>query len=126
MAEFLKAVFPEIVGGLLAILCAIIGAKLATSGERRRDRRRELLDVYTGFFAAYYNFVTDDRSKEYSVQLIASFERLRLLCSKRSEKIIVELAPLLTSDPLQIDELAKKISLLREAAKEDLRHAERK
>ena len=126
MADFLKAVSPEMVGGLLAILCAVIGAKIATSASKNQARKRELLDAYAELFAAYYNFVADDRSKENSVQLMVSVERVRLLCSEKSERIITALAPLLTSDPLQIDELAKKISQLREAAKEDLRCANRK
>lgn len=126
MVGFIVSVLPEIVGGIMAIMCAVIGAKIATSATKNQARKSELMDAYAALFAAYYSFVADDRSKENSVKIMVSMDRVRLLCSEKSEQIITEFAPLLTSDPLQIDELAKKISRLREAAKEDLRNTNRK
>jgi hypothetical protein len=122
MEDVLNAAFPEFVGGIMAVICAVIGAKIAISAAKRQERKKNLLDAYAELFSAYYDLVADDKSEKNSVHFMVSVERVRLLCSERSERLITELAPLLTSDPLQIDELAKKISQLREAAKEDLRH----
>lgn len=126
MTDFLKAASPEIAGGLLAILCAVIGARIATSASRKQARKKELLETYTELFAAYYALVADERSEKSSIQFMAAVERVRLLCSEKSDRIITELTPLFTADPLPLDSMAKYISQLREAAKEDLRHADRK
>ena len=123
MADFLKAAFPEIAGGLLAILCAVIGAKIATSASRKQANKKELLETYAELFAAYYALVADERSEKNSVQFLVAVERVRLLCSAKADRIITELTPLFTADPLPLDEMSEYIRQLREAAREDLRHA---
>lgn len=79
MTDFLKSASPEIAGGLLAILCAVIGARIATSASRKQARKKELLETYTELFAAYYALVADERSEKSSIQFMAAVERVRLL-----------------------------------------------
>lgn len=122
MADFLVSVASEIIGGLLAILCAVVGAKIATSATRKQSRRKELLEAYADLFASYYALVADEVSEKNSVQFMASIEKCRMLCSRQADKIIAELAPLFTSNPIPLGKMSMLISQLREAARKDLSH----
>ena len=112
-------------GGLLAIVCAVIGAKLATSATRRIDRAKALRDVYADIFAAYFT-CTIDLSDENILRLVTAVERGMLICCEPSISLMREAIRVLAQDRPDLNTLSSIISKLRMSAKEDVRNAERK
>ncbi len=125
MLAWLQSVFPELVGGIMAILCAVIGAKIASRSTERQILRKDLLDAYAAVFAGYYACIPND-SEEAAVNLIASIERACLICSPESEAIMRQMVPMLLSDKRDYDAIGTVMSELRGEAKKDARKTQRK
>lgn len=125
MKDFLVSVVPELIGGLLAIICAIIGAKIATSSSEQRERKKELMGVYSEVFANYYACALNP-SDEHKLRLVVSIERAGLVCSKKSEAIMEKILLLISEESMDIKALSEQIKELRISSKEDVRNAHRK
>lgn len=125
MSDFLISISAELTGGLLAIVCAVIGAKLATSATRRIDRAKALRDVYADIFAAYFT-CTIDLSEENILRLVTAVERGMLICCEPSISLMHEAIRVLAQDEPDLNILSSIISKLRTSAKEDVGNAERK
>lgn len=125
MFEWLKSAAPEFVGGILAIICAVIGAKIASHATERQILRKDLLDAYAAVFAGYYTCIPND-SDELVVRLIAAIERACLICSPESEALMRQMVPMLLSDKRDYDAIGAVMSELRREAKKDARKTKRK
>lgn len=125
MSELLASVVPEFVGGLLALLCAFVGAKMATKSGEKLERSKSLRNAYADVFAGYYSYLTED-SDENILLLVTATERAMLICSEKSEKIMIDIVALLLTHPADSTGLGEKMQSLRASAKEDVRHANRK
>lgn len=117
-----ESIVPEFIGGLMAIVCAIIGAKIATQSSEKQARTKALQIAYGDVFAGYYAYLMDD-SDEGIFQFVSAIERACLICSPEAEKTMREAISVLAAKPKDIKELGRKISLLREQAKKDVRKA---
>ena len=88
MTEFLKTIAPDFVGGILALVCAVVGAKIATSASNKRAEKDALCKVYADVFSGIYKVITTDPTDEAIFSFVTAVERARLLCSKESEEIL--------------------------------------
>lgn len=109
----------EIIGGGMAIICAIIGAKMATRSSKTLERGIALRDAYADVFAAYYKFLKD-HSDEKALQIAIAMERAMLLCSAQSEELMKEITELLFREAENMEELGEEIQRLRVLAKKDV------
>ena len=125
MSAWLQSAFPEFIGGIMAIVCAIIGAKMASRSTERQAQRRDLLDAYAAVFADYYACIAND-SEPAVVALITSIERACLICSPTSESLMRQLVPMLLADKRDYTAIGKTMTVLRGEAKKDARKANRK
>lgn len=121
----LESTIPEFVGGLMAIMCAVIGAKMATNASERQIRTKELRDAYSDVFSGYYSCMMD-MSDDSVKRLVTAIERTCLICPQETEKIMVDTIVVLSKEPLDTKKLGEKIQLLREQAKKDVGKAKRK
>ena len=87
MLKLLESAIPEFVGGLLALLCAIVGAKIATKSGERQERTKSLQNAYADVFAGYYICMMESSDKNI-LSLVIAIERATLICSKRSAEIM--------------------------------------
>lgn len=122
MLDMLINILPEIIGGLLAILCAIIGAKIATESNSSLAYEKELRDAYADVFAGYYARLESD-SGEALVKLITAIERACLICSAESERIMRQTVPIVSEIDINASALGVYIRRLREEAKKDVKNA---
>lgn len=121
----LESIIPEFVGGLMAIVCAVIGAKMATNASEKQNKAKELREAYSDVFAGYYSCMmnmSDDSVK----CLVTAIERTCLICSTEAEQIMVDTIVVLSEEPLDTKKLGEKIQLLREQAKKDVGKTKRK
>lgn len=119
MIEYLKLVLPEFTGGLLALICAVVGAEIATKSNERQHRRRELQNAYASVFSGYYACMVEMSAKNL-LELVSAMEMTCLICSPASERTIRETVSILAKDPLDGEKLGGQIQLLREQAKKDI------
>lgn len=124
MLKFFESVMPELIGGFMAIICAVIGAKMATRSSETREWRKSLQNAYADVFSRFFACVVEN-SDENALAFITAEERLRLICSSRSEQIIDESIPILAKDNPDFDKLGACIKKLRKSAKEDLEQYQR-
>lgn len=115
----------ELVGGVMAIICAVIGARMATRSSKAQEWHKSLQDAYADVFARYFACMVEN-SDENALAFITAEERLRLICSSESEQIIEESIPILAEDNPDLEKLGACIQKLRKSAKEDLEHYQRK
>jgi hypothetical protein len=125
MERFLTSVAPELVGGFLAIICAVIGAKIATKSSEHQVHKKELIDAYSEVLSNCY-ICALDLSDKHKMQLIVSAERAGLICSESSEQIMRNMLLLLADENPNIEEFSEQIKNLRISAKEDVSNANRK
>lgn len=119
MLESLEAAIPECVGGLLALLCAIVGAKIATKSGKQQERAKSLQSAYADVFAGYYACMMENSDKNI-LNLVIAIERATLICSKRSAEIMKKAIFQLSKEPVDIQELGGIICQLRDSAAKDL------
>lgn len=81
MNELIKSVSPEIIGGLLALASAIIGAKIATKANKQETKAKELREAYADVFSGYYACMVE-MSGEDVYKLVRYRARLSNLFSK--------------------------------------------
>ncbi len=118
----LESIIPEFIGGLMAIVCAVIGARIATKSSEKQTKSKALQEAYANVFAGYYICMMNTSDKAI-LNLASSIERAFLLCSPDAEEIMKETISILASSPLDAEKLAEKIFALRKQAKEDVRNA---
>ena len=123
MNELIKSVSPEIIGGLLALATAVIGAKIATKANKQETKAKELREAYADVFSGYYACMVE-MSGEDVYKLVTAIERACLICSQKSETIMRDAIPTLAKEPLDISALGEQMLRLREEAKKDVRNAE--
>ena len=119
MLELVLSVVPEFVGGILALMCAVIGAKIATISSERQSKRQDLQRAYAEVFAGYYACM-NEKTDENLLRLITAVEASCLICSEQSESIMRESIQVLTKDQVDIAELGNCIKRLREYTKQDI------
>lgn len=117
----LESIAPEFIGGIMAIVCAVIGAKIATRSERNLKRGISLRDAYADVLSRYYYFLLDDSDKNV-LEITAATERAMLICSPQSEQVMKEIIELLSADQRNDQEIGLKIQELRKHAQNDLEH----
>ena len=125
MFELLKSTMPECVGGLLALLCAIVGAKIATKSGEKQEKIKSLQSAYADVFAGYYSCVLESSDKNILL-FVTAVERAMLICSENSAQIMLNTLAILLVHPVDIGSLGENIQALRVSAKEDVSHANRK
>lgn len=125
MLKLLESAIPEFVGGLLALLCAIVGAKIATKSGERQERTKSLQNAYADVFAGYYICMMESSDKNI-LSLVIAIERATLICSKRSAEIMKEAIFQLSKEPVDIQALGGIICQLRASAAKDLENHQRK
>lgn len=125
MLDIIKSILPELVGGILAIICAIVGAKLVIHANTLQANSKELQEAYADVFAAYYSCITSMSDKNI-LGLVSAMERARLLCSPTSEELMREVVQMLLTDTEDTEKLGSKIQQLRDEAKKDVCNAKRK
>ena len=117
----LESIAPEFIGGLMAIMCAVIGAKIATRSEKNLKRGESLRDAYADVLAGYYCFLLDDSDKNV-LEITTATERAILICSPQSEQLMKEIIELLSADQRNDQEIGLKIQELRKHAQNDVEH----
>lgn len=125
MVEILALVIPDLLGGVLAIICAIIGAKIATVSTWKRDRYQELCDIYTDLFSAYYR-CSSDLSDENLFLLAVAAERVQLICPDEITEKTKQLTLRLARGEKDFIALGPLVQELRELAKNDMKYYQRK
>lgn len=118
----LKSIAPELIGGLMAIACAIVGAKIATRSSEKQSKMQALQSAYADVFAGYYACIVDESDKNI-FDLVSAIERACLICSPEAEKTMRGAVSLLATKPINLRKLGEKICLLREQAKKDVGNA---
>lgn len=119
----MESIVSEIIGGLMAIFCAVIGAKLATRQSKKKDKTDRLIDSYANLFAALFAAISD-RTTENMVSFVAASHRVGLISSPESQNLIEEITDLLCDPEMDTKALAKKVDALQSLAKEDVKRAE--
>lgn len=117
----LESIAPEFIGGLMAVVCAVIGAKIATRAEKDLKRGETLRNAYADLLAGYYNFLMDDSEKNV-FEIAVATERVILICSPQSEQLMKEILELISSDQRDSQEIGLKIQKLRKHAQNDVEH----
>ena len=115
-----------IVSGLMALACAIVGAKIATNASIESTRKQDLISAYADVFARFYERMAHDNDPEILLGLIIAIERACLVCSPKAEQILRSTIPIVSEDELDIDILAPLIKTLRAEARDDVDNASRK
>ena len=125
MEKFLKVYLfpavPELLGGFIALLCAIIGARAAGKWNMRQAKRTELRDAYADLLACYYVRV-QHRDEESLLKLAIASERVLLTCSSDAEILIRNAFHEAAQSPINLvrmDELEQQIRL---QARKELGH----
>lgn len=77
------------VGGTFALAGTIIGTIMTKKATDRQERRKMLVDCYADVFAKHYEFLSDQTPRSLAV-LIASIERLRVICSDETDDVLSE------------------------------------
>lgn len=126
MFEFIESVIPEVVGGLLALACAVVGAKMATSASKESSRREELIDAYARVFAAFYERMAHDNDPDVVVRSVTAIERACLICSPKVETLLRDALPIVAKVELDMERLAPIILSLRKETKRDIENTYRK
>ena len=115
----------EIVGGILAILGVVIGAKVTSRAADEQAHQKLLMDCYANVFAKYYMFLADT-SDDNLAEFATAAERARLICCPESEKLLAEITPLLAAPERDTAKIVPLFNALRESAKKDTRDYYRK
>lgn len=118
----LESIAPEFIGGLMAIVCAVIGARMATRSSEKQAKTKALQSAYADVFAGYYACIMDESDKNI-FGLVSAIERTCLICSPEAEETMKEAVSVLVTKPIDLRKLGEKICLLREQAKKDVRKA---
>lgn len=118
----LESIAPEFIGGLMAIVCAVIGARMATRSSEKQAKAQALQSAYADVFTGYYACMADE-SDENILGLVSAIERTCLICSPEAEETMKEAVSVLVTKPIDLRKLGEKICLLREQAKKDVRKA---
>lgn len=118
----IESIAPEFIGGIMAIVCAVIGARIATRSSEKQSKMQALQSAYADVFTGYYACIMDE-SDENVFRLVSAIERACLICSPEAEKTMKEAASILVTKPIRLEKLGGKIFLLREQAKKDVRKA---
>lgn len=118
----LESIAPEFIGGLMAIVCAVIGARMATRSSEKQAKAQALQNAYADVFAGYYACIVDG-TDENIFGLVSAIERACLICSPEAEATMKEATTILVTKPIDIRKLGVQICLLREQAKKDVRKA---
>ena len=118
----LESIAPEFIGGIMAIVCAVIGARMATRSSEKQSKAKALQSAYADVFAGYYACIMDESDKNV-FRLVSAIERACLICSPEAEETMKEAVSVLVSQPINLEKLGEKICLLREQAKKDVRKA---
>lgn len=114
------------ISGLMALSGVIVGAKIRSKDDERKERERRVIDAYADTFKWYYANLIDRDSKENWLMLVSSVERAMLLCSKDSAEVMQKIFKALSTYPPNEKELSESIELLRESAKKEMRHNKHK
>lgn len=109
----------ELLAGVIGIVGTLIGGKIAAKASACQDRVKALRDAYADVFAGYYSCMLDASDKN-MVALVTAAERTMLICSKESKKAILDIFPLLLSEPVDMQKLGVAIQRLRELAAKDV------
>lgn len=123
---YLPPAIPELLGGLLALVCAIIGAKTAAAGSLEQSRRTVLRDAYADLFAQIFSVfreatVQGEPSDQAVLLLTVAANRVMLTSSERAEQIISDLLPALLTDHINIQAVGRLTEELRLEAQKDLK-----
>lgn len=123
---YLPPAIPELLGGLLALACAVIGAKMAAAGSLEQSRRTVLRDAYADLFSQIFSvlkeIVDQNRISDRSGILLAvAANRVMLTSSERAEQIIRELLPELLGDHPDTNKIGRLTEALRSEAQKDLK-----
>lgn len=121
MIEIFKTLAPEFLGGLMAVVCAVIGAKIATHSEKNLKRGEGLRDAYADVLAGYYCFLLDGSDKNV-LKITTATECAMLICSPQSEQLMKEIIELLSADRRNDQKIGLKIQELRKCAQNDVEH----
>lgn len=126
LCAYLPPAIPELLGGLLALACAIIGAKMAAAGSLEQSRRTTLRDAYADLFSQIFSvlkeIVEQSGASDQSVMLLAvAANRVMLTSSERAEQIIKELLPALLADHPDTNKVGQLTEALRLEAQKDLK-----
>lgn len=89
MISFLTTYGDVIVSGLMALACAVVGAKIATKSSETQERQQVLREAYADVFAGYYTYLLDDTDRNILL-LATAVERAMLICSEQSARIMKE------------------------------------
>lgn len=117
----LESIAPEFIGGFMAIVCAVIGAKVATRSEKDLKRGETLRDAYAEVLAGYYDFLLN-ASDENLFKIAIATERAVMLCSPQSEELMRAILGLLSDEQRDSHEIGLKIQELRKHAQNDVEH----
>ncbi len=109
----------EVISGGMAIICAVIGAKMATYSSKTLERGLILRDAYTAVFSGYYGFLKDE-SEDRMLEIASAMEVAMLLCSSQSELLMSEILDLLIYSPNDLTKIGQKMNALRSSAKADV------
>lgn len=93
LRSYLPPAIPELLGGLIALLCAIMGAKIASMGNIEQSRQTALRDAYADLFAQIVESMREvsdgsDLSNQSFSRLVVAGTRTILICSGEAQKII--------------------------------------
>lgn len=120
----LESIAPEFIGGLMAIMCAVIGARMATRSSEKQAKSQALQNAYADVFAGYYACIVDGIDGNQNLfRLVSAIERACLICLPEAEAIMKKANAILVTKPVDIRKLGAQIYLLREQAKKDVRKA---
>lgn len=84
---YLFPAVPELLGGFIALLCAIIGARAAGKWNMRQAKRTELRDAYADLLASYY-IRAQNMDADSLLKVAIASERVLLTCSPDAEIFI--------------------------------------
>lgn len=118
--EWIKDIAIVVATGLFAIIGVIIGAKMSGKEEKERKRKELLIDTYSNFFSAYLMYIPKKDADSYS-SLVVYCEKLRLVCSKKSEQILTKFVVEISKQGCNNDFVYSLVDQLREEAKKELR-----
>ncbi len=106
---------PEWVSSITTAACSIVGVIVGWAlnyHSQKNARRIEYLSRAFSDLSRYFLQFIADRSDENLILLTSSLERVRLFCSKATQKEIIEFEHMLANKSNDTDDLAKQYNVI--------------
>lgn len=118
--EWIKDIAIVVTTGIFTIIGVIIGAKMSGKEEKEQKRREILIDTYSNFFSSYLLYIQKKNVDSYR-SLATYCEKLQLIGSKNSGKILTKFLVELSKKDCNIDLVYSLVDQLRDEAKKEVR-----